>query len=329
MRDFHQKNKRKYSHSQGNSGKEKPIKESLMKNILSPYTTTFHWLNSFTNNFQKRDVNSSILDSYLLQPFLALIDNLIPRKIDWKVKDQAKPFFYKGNEIGIILTHGFSSTPQEMRGLGEYLHKEFGYSTFGVLLAGHGTSPADLAQTEMIDWYKSLRIVYHSAREICKKIILIGHSMGGTLSLILAANESVDGIVSLCTPVKVEYFMQDYLNFISGLIRYFPRRKEEREIMDKYHLVNYRRTSLKAVEHLLDLMVVAKEEMPKVTAPIFTITAGKDKRVPLYNADMIRQLVKSEVKEDYFAKDAHHTILFSDVKEIVFEKIQTFIKSII
>ena len=44
-------------------------------------------------------------------------------------------------------------------------------------------------------------------------------------------------------------------------------------------MLNYRVSALKAVEHMLDLMEAAREEIQNVTAPIFTITAGLDDRV--------------------------------------------------
>ncbi|NHJ49093.1 MAG: alpha/beta fold hydrolase [Asgard group archaeon] len=301
----------------------------IIRNTLSPYKEMFSWLNSFTINFLKRDASSSLASSLPMESFLALIDNLAPERIDRRVRDKAGPFFNQGNEIGIILVHGFSSTAQEMQELGEFIHEQTGFTSLSILLAGHGTSPADLAQTDMIDWYKSVKEAYDFLKETCKKIALVGHSMGGTLSLVLAANEEVDAVVSLCTPIKVEYFMQDYIHLVNDLLQYFPRRKEEIELMDKNHLINYRISSLKAVEHMLDLMEIAREEIKKVKSPIFTITAGKDERVPLHNAQKIHELVQSEIKEDYFFENAIHTILHDEKKHAVFDKILAFLKSIL
>ncbi len=308
---------------------KKQSKKQIISNLFSPYKEMVSWLNSFTISFLRRDSSSSISSSLPMESVLAAIDNLAPEKVERNIRDNAGPFFIKGNEVGIILVHGFSSTAQEMNGLGQYLHEQFGYTTFGVLLAGHGTSPADLAQTNMLDWYKSVKESYDFIKQYCKKIILIGHSMGATLSLILAAQESVDAIVTLCAPIKVEYFMQDYIFLVADLLKYFPRRKKEIELMDKNSMLNYRVSALKAVEHMLDLMEVAREEIQNVTAPILTITAGLDDRVPLYNAQKIHELVKSKIKEDYFAANSIHTILFGSEKEIVIERIIQFINSII
>ncbi|NPE07795.1 MAG: alpha/beta fold hydrolase [Asgard group archaeon] len=308
---------------------KKPSRKQIISNVFSPYKEMLSWLNSFTISFLRRDSKSFVSSSLPMESVLAAIDNLAPEKVERNIRDNAGPFFFKGNDVGIILVHGFSSTAQEMNDLGLLLHEQFGYSTFGVLLAGHGTSPADLAQTDMLDWYKSVKESYDFIKQYCKKIILIGHSMGATLSLILAAHETVDAIVTLCAPIKVEYFMQDYIFLVADLLKYFPRRKKEIELMEKNSMLNYRVSALKAVEHMLDLMEVAREEIQNVTAPILTITAGLDDRVPLYNAEKIHELVKSKIKEDYFAANSIHTILFGSEKEIVIERIIQFIETIL
>ncbi len=309
--------------------KDNTKRSRIVRDFVSPYKEMISWLNSVTISYIRRDANSSLSSSLPMESILALVDNLAPEKVERNVRDKAGPFFNKGNEVGVLLTHGFCSTAQEMKELGEIINKQLGYTTFAVLLAGHGTSPGDLAQTNMIDWYKSIKEGYDFLKQICNKTVLLGQSLGGTLSLILAANESVDAIVTLCAPIKVEYFMQDYLFLVSDLLKYFPRRKEEIAIMEENSLINYRVSALKAVEHLLDTMEIAKEEIKKVTAPLLTITAGKDERVPVYNAEKIRELVSSEIKEDYFSANSPHTILYGSEKMQIIDKSLHFIKKIV
>src|SRR5437868_14176159 len=53
-----------------------------------------------------------------------------------------------------LLIHGFSGSPPEMRGLGEYLAGQ-GIRVEGVRLAGHGTEPEDLKHLNWRDWLQS------------------------------------------------------------------------------------------------------------------------------------------------------------------------------
>ncbi|MCE7861299.1 MAG: carboxylesterase, partial [Chloroflexi bacterium CFX2] len=60
-----------------------------------------------------------------------------------KIIETAEPFLLPGNRTGILLIHGFTGTPKEMRWMGDYLN-EFGYSCLGIRLAGHATTPEDM-----------------------------------------------------------------------------------------------------------------------------------------------------------------------------------------
>ena len=67
----------------------------------------------------------------------------------------AEPFFLKGNDIGVLLCHGFTGTTQSMRYLGEQLHGA-GYTVIGPRLKGHGISPQAMAKTTAGDWIDSV-----------------------------------------------------------------------------------------------------------------------------------------------------------------------------
>ncbi len=41
---------------------------------------------------------------------------------DSKIMKGAEPFFFKGNDTGVLVSHGFTGTPQSMRYYGEALH---------------------------------------------------------------------------------------------------------------------------------------------------------------------------------------------------------------
>ena len=58
------------------------------------------------------------------------------------------PFDLKGSRTGVLLLHGFTSTPQSVAHVAHGLHRRSGASVRVPLLAGHGTTPEELAQTE-------------------------------------------------------------------------------------------------------------------------------------------------------------------------------------
>ncbi|MBC8075201.1 MAG: hypothetical protein H7Y32_03920, partial [Chloroflexales bacterium] len=55
----------------------------------------------------------------------------------------ADPFDFAGGPVGLLLIHGLTGTPGEVRPMGEHLAAA-GYTVRGVLLPGHGGDPAEL-----------------------------------------------------------------------------------------------------------------------------------------------------------------------------------------
>src|SRR4051812_28032023 len=66
----------------------------------------------------------------------------------------AESFFLPGGPTGVLLLHGFTSSPAEVRPLGDFLAAQ-GYTVYSPLLAGHGTAPEDLRGTTWRDWVAS------------------------------------------------------------------------------------------------------------------------------------------------------------------------------
>ena len=69
-----------------------------------------------------------------------------------QVLSGAEPFLYRGESgVGVLLIHGWTSSPQEMRDLGKHLAGQ-GHTVLGLRLPGHATRPADLKRMRWRDW---------------------------------------------------------------------------------------------------------------------------------------------------------------------------------
>ena len=115
----------------------------------------------------------------------------------------AEPFFFPAStEVGILLVHGFTGAPKEMRWMGEYV-AQHGYTSLGVRLAGHATHPADMIRSRYTDWLASIEDAYAMLRGWVDRVVMIGLSMGGVLSLTAASMFPVSGVVAMSTPYDV------------------------------------------------------------------------------------------------------------------------------
>src|SRR5215208_6989967 len=137
----------------------------------------------------------------------------------------AEPFFLLGDSSkpACLLIHGFTGTPKEMRWLGEYLHQQ-GYTCLGVRLAGHASHPEDMIRSRWTDWVASVEEGYQLLCGVSDDIYLIGLSMGGALSLLMATQLEVRGVVAMSTPARLP---TDYpiwlLKLVSLVMQYRPK----------------------------------------------------------------------------------------------------------
>jgi carboxylesterase len=125
-------------------------------------------------------------------------------------------FEARKGKTGVLLLHGLSGAPSEVKPLGDYLAAK-GYSTLGPWLAGHGTSPQDLAKTRWQDWSKSAREAFEILSRRCPKIYLAGLSMGADQALHLAAHFPVAGVISMAAPIRIPDFRFNGIAFFRFL----------------------------------------------------------------------------------------------------------------
>ena len=103
------------------------------------------------------------------------------------VLKDAEPFAFEGGDIGVLVVHGLTGSTQSMRYLGEGLHRRFDFTVVGPRLPGHGTSPDDMETTGYLDWMGEAEQALRDLAKRKSKVFVTGLSMGGTLTLNLAA----------------------------------------------------------------------------------------------------------------------------------------------
>ncbi|MBX3700550.1 MAG: alpha/beta fold hydrolase [Dokdonella sp.] len=104
-------------------------------------------------------------------------------------------FHLRGGRAGVLLIHGLTGTPTEMRYVGNCLQRA-GFSVLGVHLAGHCGSVDDLLATGWRDWAASVADAADRLREDVDHLFVAGLSMGAVLALKLAIDRpaQVDGL---------------------------------------------------------------------------------------------------------------------------------------
>jgi len=220
-------------------------------------------------------------------------------------------------DLGILALHGFSASPAEVRPLGEALHHD-GFTVFAPRLRGHGTSPYDLATRSWDDWLASARVGFTILRNRCQQVAIVGHSMGGCLAFLLAAEGPVAGVVSICTPTRLASRrsalvpllhkanrLASFLAGVEGLKNFDPTNPENPDI-------NYRHLPISGVRELQNLIASYQSVLPQVQVPVLILQGDDDPTVDPVSAHEIAERLGSRHKRAVIVPAEHHVLILDD-----------------
>lgn len=246
----------------------------------------------------------------------------------YNIMKGAEPFFYKKGEKGVLLVHGSTSSPSDLRALGKYL-ADRDITVSAPLVKGHGTSPYCLAVTSWRDWVKSAEDALEELRKQVDKVYVGGNSIGGNIALYLAAKHDVDGVISLGTPIKFRKEAAFKIGFsILSLFKSFQRKWYKRLIDNdiQKNRVGYDVIPLNIINKGLAMVNASKKLLPKITAPTLIMNSTKDFGVDEETVDYIDNNIGSKIKKIVWVKDAYHVFIVDKKKEESFKQICDFIK---
>ncbi len=93
----------------------------------------------------------------------------------------AEPISITGSQGGVLLLHGYTATPQQMRGWA-MAFAQAGFAVEVPLLPGHGTVPDDLVDTQWADYLHCADTAYRRLAEHHQRVFVGGLCMGANLA---------------------------------------------------------------------------------------------------------------------------------------------------
>lgn len=253
----------------------------------------------------------------------------------------------------VILIHGLTGTPNEMRFLANYLNKK-GYTVICPRLANHGEPLWVLKRTKWQEFYASARAVLASDRVAGNPgpVYVSGLSMGALLSLLIADefNKRVAAVSCLAptlfydgwnTPLS-KYFMPfartplKHVFYFKEDPPYGVRNEAIQQRIHKY----YSDATLDDMENVaqygypyfpvtllyqLQLLVKhLKGKLPAIDVPVQLIQAKDDDMTSTRNSRYIYDRIASGVKEMIFLYNSYHVITVDQERDVVAKKMESF-----
>jgi carboxylesterase len=243
----------------------------------------------------------------------------------------AEPYIFPGrNHVGVLLTHGFTGTPKEMRWMGEYLNREHGFTTLGIRLTGHATRPEDMIRSRYTDWQASVEDGFHMLSGMAKNIYLCGLSMGGILSLYSSSRLAVRGVVAMSTPYRLPDDPRlKFVRLLSNVQPYMPKSEEEGagwfgDAWKDYH-VSYGRNPVRSIAELNELLGEMRAALPVIKVPVLLIHSRNDDYVVKDSMERIYADLGTPDKQMMWVEGAGHVITEEPIRELVFKAAADFI----
>ena len=238
----------------------------------------------------------------------------------------AEPWGHEGDQVGVLVLHGFTGTPQSVRGWAEAIAAE-GRTVLLPRLPGHGTTEDDLQGTTAADWVGEAEMSLRGLKERCDTIFVCGLSMGGTMTLDIASRfgDELAGIVT----VNASTYTTDPRAKLAPILGRIPLKLKgiASDIAEpgKEELA-YRKVPTKAAASMLAYQDQVKRRLGDIRCPALIFGSLQDHVVNPGNAAYIHAHIASTDKELVSLERSYHVATLDYDRDLIVERTNAFIK---
>lgn len=235
----------------------------------------------------------------------------------------AEPFASEGGPHGALVLHGFTGNPGSMRGIAEAFAGA-GWAVEMPRLPGHGTTVEDMLTTDWSDWTAEVEAAYRRLAERADRIVVIGLSMGGTLTAWVATQHpEVAGLVFINAAAQP---MDDMYDLVQGMVDAGEQLMDGigSDIADPDSVETaYAQTPLAPLLSMLDAIIELQDPLAEVTTPALVLNSPEDHVVPPSNSDHLADLLAGPVERATLDRSYHVATLDYD-RDLIIDKALEF-----
>lgn len=208
------------------------------------------------------------------------------------VQEGDLPFFTApgGAAAAVLLVHGFSATPWEMRPLAADL-VERGFACLAVRLPGHGTSPEDLAGRRWEEWLEAVINGYDLLAAHFPRVFGAGLSTGSLLLLALARQRRPEGLVLLSPYLRLRHRLAPF----AGLLRYLKPYQHRPLTGEEAHHY-YGRRPLAGVHQINRLLREISPRLGDIDLPVLAVHGEGDQTIDINSGRRLVEQLGSTIK---------------------------------
>ena len=261
-------------------------------------------------------------------------------------------YWMSGGRSGVLLIHGLTGTPAEMRFVAKGLHAR-GYTVYGMQLAGHCGSAQDLLDSGWRDWCRSVDEAATRLRGSVDRMFVGGLSMGAVLALQLAERrpQDVDGVALYGTTFRYDGWAIPAIARLSFLLPWacglgigrarmfmesFPYGIKDERIRNRVAGAMLGGDSAAAglpgnpwpsLAEFFRLASTVRRRLGRVMAPCLAVHALEDDIASVRNLDIVRRGVRGPF-ESLLLDDSYHMVTVDRQRELLIDRSASFFDAI-
>ena len=247
------------------------------------------------------------------------------------VRPGAEPFSHDGDDVGVLLCHGFTGNPSSLRPWAEELAAA-GHTVRLPRLPGHGTTWQEMGRTRWQDWFGEVDKAFRELRARSRVVVVGGLSMGGALALRLAevhggGENGVNGLVLVNPAVKLEDRRLAAVPVARWVVPSFPPVgndiKKPGSVEDAYDKIPSH-----ALHSMLGFYKVVAADLGRVDQPILLLRSPEDHVVPPSSSAFVLSQVASADVTEILTEDSYHVVTLDNDAPTVFRESLAFVERV-
>jgi carboxylesterase len=251
----------------------------------------------------------------------------------------------RGGNHSVLLIHGLTGSPFEMKYLGRKLNKA-GFTVKGPCLEGHCTTLKDLSRTSWKDWYRSVLESFIEMKKSFDTVSVVGLCMGALLSLHLSYEfgSEVAAVSVISTTLFYDGWSLPWYRFLLPMAYYTPIRFiysysetepygiKNKPLRDrivnlmKNDSIAYTKIPAPSMHELFRLIREVKKELPKITTPALILHSKEDDLTSLKNPDYVEAKIGSKTVRKIILDDSYHMMTIDNQRDRVAEETIKFFR---
>jgi len=238
----------------------------------------------------------------------------------------AEPFEHAGGPVGVLLCHGFTGSPQTLRGWADYLAGQ-GLTVSLPRLPGHGTTWQEMARTGSDDWLAEVDTAFGKLAGQCEQVFVFGLSMGGCLALRLAQTRggAVRGLVLVNPSLAPDTKLFLLAPVLKHVVRTLPGIASD-IAKPGVREVGYDRVPVRAAATLPKLWSETTRHLGEVTQPVLVYRSAADHVVGPASMRVLRAGIAESQVTVRELPDSYHVATLDNDAGTIFEGSFKFIQ---